>query len=201
MADSDLDKYLEDLGIGDEEENASFELPRDEADSPLVSPPVPETVSVSALGLEGTAAQRCETFLVNLLINFDPAYAVEIARSDEDEIQVDIFGGDSGKIIGRGGRTLAALEYLTNSVVNREEAERVRINIDVGGYKRRRDDRLRTTARQAASRVRKTGLAVELDPMTAAERRIVHMEIADDPSVASESTGDGRDRRVVVKPS
>ena len=82
-----------------------------------------------------------------MLINFDPTYAVEIAREEEGEIHVDIFGGDSGKIIGRNGRTLQALEYIANTVLNRD-ADSSRVTIDVGGYKRRRDDRLRSTAQK-----------------------------------------------------
>ena len=193
-ADNDLDKYLDNLGINvDEEEFSAPELPEETpAAQPFVAP----------LATEGDAAERCESFLVHLLLNIDPGYAVEVRHADEDEVAVDITGGDPGKIIGRGGRTLSALEYLTNAVVNRAEAEyNVRVNVDVGGYKERRDDRLRNEARKAAARVRKTGFAVELDPMNAGERRVIHMALADDPSVKSESSGEGRDRRVVVKPS
>jgi spoIIIJ-associated protein len=75
------------------------------------------------------------------------------------------------------------------------------VSIDVGGYKRRRDERLRGEALKAAARVRKTGRAVELDAMSAAERRVVHMALADEPDVLSESSGEGKGRRVVVKPA
>jgi spoIIIJ-associated protein len=144
-------------------------------------------------------AERAESFLVNVLLNLDPTYSVEVVERHE-EIHAEIFGGDSGRVIGKGGRTLAALEFLTNAVVNRTEGESTRVVLDVGGYKRRRDDRLRQTALKAAARVRKSGYAVELEPMSAAERRVVHMAIADESQVMSESTGDGRARRVVVKP-
>ena len=197
MADNDLDKYLEDIGIEMGEEAQEPPLPSDEDE---VEEPLP-VASVVRVDTEGDITERCESFLVNLLLNFDPAYAVEIRRMDEREVAVDIFGGDPGKIIGRGGRTLSALEYITNAVLNRGDEDNIRINIDVGGYKRRRDDRLRTTARKAAGRVRETGEPVELEPMSAAERRVVHMALADDPSVISESDGEGRSRRVVVKPS
>ena len=192
-ADNSLDKYLDNLGINmDEEETAVPELPETPMTQPFVAP----------LLIEGDAAQRCESFLVHLLLNIDPGYAVEMGYADEDEVEVDITGGDPGKIIGRGGRTLSALEYLTNAVVNRDEsAGNVRVNVDVGGYKERRDDRLRGEARKAAARVRKTGFAVELNPMNAGERRVIHMALADDPSVRSESSGEGKERRVVVKPS
>jgi spoIIIJ-associated protein len=194
MADDNLEKYLEDIGInvGDEAEERAFPDEMEIDDEPM---PIAGMVIA-----DGTPRERTESFLVNLLLNFDPTYAVEVARADESEIFVDIYGGDPGKIIGRGGRTLGALEYVTNAVLNRSEDTQVRVNIDVGGYKQRRDERLREGARKAAARVRKTGRPVEMDAMSAAERRIIHMEIADDPSVRSESSGEGRTRRVVVFP-
>ncbi|MDE0527276.1 MAG: KH domain-containing protein [Truepera sp.] len=198
MAENDLDKYLEDIGIEMDEEEQAHEPPLtgdDDIEDPL---PVAGMIRIET---EGDIIERCESFLVNLLLNFDPTYAVEARRLDEGGVAVDIFGGDPGKIIGRGGRTLSALEYITNAVLNRGDDENVRINIDVGGYRRRRDDRLRTTARKVASRVREAGRPFELEPMSAAERRVIHLALADDPSVISESEGEGRNRRVVVKPS
>jgi spoIIIJ-associated protein len=118
----------------------------------------------------------------------------------DQEVSVEIFGGNPGNVIGRGGQTLTALEYVTNAVMNRSEDSNVRVNIDVGGYKRRRDDRLRTTARKIAAQVGKTGQAVEMDPMSAAERRVVHMTLIDEPGVITESEGSGRNRHVVIKP-
>lgn len=199
MSDKDLDKYLEGIGI-DVGEDGDAVVPED-------FPPLEEgeafDVAAYDLGgvVQGAPEERAETFLVNLLLNIDPAYAVEVEEVGEGEIFLEVYGGDPGKLIGRAGRTLAALEYVTNAVVNREEGEGVRVNIDVGGYKRRRDARLRETALNAAARVRKAGHAVELDPMSAAERRIVHMALADEPDVFTESSGEGPDRRVVVKPA
>lgn len=193
MADNDLDKYLEGLGI-----NMGEDEPERRPDPQELEPPPP----VPVVGREeGDAAERTEAFLVNLLLNFDPAYAVEARFESDDEVEVEIFGGDPGKIIGKNGRTLAALEYVTNAVLNRSEDGSVRVNIDVGGYKRRRDDRLRAVAEQAIARVRANGEPEELEPMSAAERRVVHMAVADEPDVRSESTGDGRDRRVVILPA
>lgn len=149
-----------------------------------------------------SADQRAETFLVQLLLYLDPTYMVDISVAHDDAIHAEVSGGDAGRLIGKAGRTLASLEFLANAVVNKFDGEvPVRVNIDVGGYKRRRDDRLRQAARRVAERVRRGGLPVELEPMSAAERRVVHMALADDPAVASESTGEGRDRRVVVYPA
>ena len=190
----DLDQALQDLGIGTDDETPSgARLPTDlDLDAPLAGPGV--------VGSEGDARERSEAFLVGLLLNIDPAYAVEVTRVDDDEVAAEIYGGDAGKLIGKNGRTLSALEQISNAVINRREDSNVRVNVDVGGYKRRRDDRLRNEAKKVAAQVRKRGEPVELDPMSAAERRVVHMAVADDPDVTSESTGEGRDRRVVLKP-
>ncbi len=195
MADDNLDKYLEGIGIavGDDE---SISVPEDNFErSESIEVDIPDVT------LEGDVAERAEAFLVNVLLNFDPSYAVEVSGVEDNRVYADIFGGDSGKIIGRNGKTLQAFEYLTNAVLNRNEEDNIRVVIDVGGYKKRRDDRLSQTARKAAERVRATGREYILKPMNAGERRIIHMEIADDPSVVSESTGQGKDRRVVVKPA
>ncbi len=192
MADNDLDKYLEDLGITMGEEKEAQPFP--EALEIETPPPT------GMVKLEGDPRERTESFLVHLLLNFDPAYAVEVT-GEAGELRADIFGGDPGKIIGRNGRTLQALEYLTNAVLNRHEGDNIRVTVDVGGYKRRRDDRLRELARKIADQVRETGEAYELKPMSPVERRVIHVELADDPSVTSESTGEGQERRVVVRPS
>ena len=195
MAD-DLGKYLDNLGISSADEVEDDEILTEQFDDtadPMVAPDL--------LDPDGSTADRTESFLVSLLLNFDPAYSVTVSEvNDEGEIEANIGGGDPGKLIGRGGRTLSALEYVVNAVVNREGDEPVRVNIDVGGYKRRRDERLRQTAHRTADLVRKNGEAIELEPMSAAERRVIHMALAEVPGIRTESAGEARDRRVVVHP-
>lgn len=217
MAERDLDRYLEGLGIdvGDDGERDE-PLLRDDVD-PEGDPegdPVAEgegeildmATAMGAYGIGGVIPgdldprERAETFLVHVLLDFDAAYTVDVVDRGE-EILAEIGGGDAGRLIGKAGRTLAALEFLTNAVVNKGDDEPVRVVIDVGGYKRRRDERLRQTAERAVARVRKTGHPVELEPMSAAERRIVHMAVADEGDVVSESAGEGRSRRVVLYPA
>ena len=189
-----LDRTLSDLGIATDEQAEGPRMPDpNDLDAPL---PVP-----GPIGDDGDPRERTEMFLVDLLLNFDPAYSVDVRQASNDEVSVEIHGGDAGRLIGKNGRTLAALEQIVNAVINRREGSNVRVNVDVGGYKRRRDDRLRQQAQRAADRVRKEGEPVELEPMSAAERRVVHMALAPEPDVLTESTGEGRDRRVVIVPA
>ncbi|MDZ7800878.1 MAG: R3H domain-containing nucleic acid-binding protein [Trueperaceae bacterium] len=194
-SDKDLDKTLADLGIATDDDAAADPAPQQQSDleTPL---PVPGVIQA-----EGDARERTETFLVGLLLNIDPSYAVEVTQAADDEVSVEIHGGDAGRLIGKNGRTLAALEQIVNAVINRRDDSNVRVNVDVGGYKRRRDDRLRGQAEKTADQVRTRGQAIELEPMSAAERRIIHITLAGDADVTTESVGEGRDRRVVVRPA
>ncbi len=211
MAERDLDRYLEGLGIDVDDDGANDDEPMlrdvEEQDEAYDEPEILDMeTAMGTYGIGGVIPddldprERTETFLVHLLLDLDAAYAVDVVDRD-DEILAEISGGDAGRLIGKGGRTLAALEFLANAVVNKGDADPIRVVIDVGGYKRRRDERLRQTALRAISRVRKSGDPVELEPMSAAERRIVHMAIAEEVDVVSESTGEGRARRVVVSPA
>ena len=190
----DLGKYLDNLGISSADDVEENLIPETESFEEEFQ------ASPDLIDPDSTPAERAESFLVSLLLNFDPMYSVTV-DTDQDGINANIHGGDPGKLIGRGGRTLSALEFVVNAVVNREGDEPVRVNIDVGGYKRRRDERLTQTAHRSADLVRKNGEPIELEPMSAAERRVVHMVLADVPGVRTESSGDARDRRVVIYPA
>ncbi len=191
---NDLDRMLDDLGIGTDDAAAPTDDGGDLADlgEALVAADVPQ---------DAPARERAQAFLVGLLEHLDPAYGADAHDTPEGHVAIEIEGGDAGRLIGKGGRTLAALEQLTNAVVNRPGDEPVRVHVDVGGYKRRRDQRLTRDAQAAADEVRKYGEPVELEPMSAAERRVIHMAVVDDADVVSESTGSGRDRRVVLRPN
>jgi spoIIIJ-associated protein len=114
---------------------------------------------------------------------------------------LDITGEDLGLLIGRRGSTLASLQYLVNVLVTRKLGSRVLVTVDVEHYHRRREDTLHGLANRMADRVRRSRRPVTLEPMPAAERRIIHIALADDPSVETASVGSGDERQVMIRPS
>ena len=110
----------------------------------------------------------------------------------------DIRGDDLGLLIGRRGQTLASLQYLVNLIVSRELKSQATIMVDVEGYRARRYDSLRNLALRMADRVRSTGQPVTLEPMSPAERRIVHMALQDVQDVTTQSIGEGENRKVSI---
>ena len=114
---------------------------------------------------------------------------------------LDVEGDDLGMLIGRRGSTLASLQYMTNLIVSRRFKQNAPFSVDVEGYRRRREESLRALAFRMAERVRSTGRPVTLEPMPPSERRIVHMALADDPEVATESVGEGEARKVSISTS
>ena len=108
---------------------------------------------------------------------------------------------DLGLLIGRRGETLGSLQYLLNVMVGRNYDDQDMVfGVDVEGYRRRREDSLVEMAHRVADEVRETGDVITLEPMPAAERRIIHLALSEEPGVATESVGRGSDRQVEVMP-
>jgi spoIIIJ-associated protein len=118
----------------------------------------------------------------------------------DNPIVLDIVGDDLGILIGRRGETLGALQLVTNIIVSRRTREWARIVVDVEGYRLRREDALRSLATRMAERVRFSRTPFTLEAMPPNERRIVHMTLQDSPYVATESHGEGEDRRITISP-
>ncbi len=124
------------------------------------------------------------------------------ATETEEGIELAIAGSPATpQLIGHHGETLRAIEYVLNPMMKRTDGESPRVNVDVAGYRQARRESLEELAREVAERVKSSGDEEELKPMNAAERRIVHMALRDIPEVETESRGDDRDRRIVVKPA
>jgi len=108
--------------------------------------------------------------------------------------------GDLGVLIGKHGATLDALTAIVNAVMHHHDSEGVFFLVDVEGYRARRISSLRSLALRGADRALREGVAIELSPMPPAERRIVHMTLAANDELLTQSTGAGANRRVVIVP-
>lgn len=109
-----------------------------------------------------------------------------------------VSGSHMGVLIGRRGETMESLSYLASLVVNRMEGPYVKLGLDVGGYRGKREDDLNALARRIAERVIRTGCYYEMEPMNPYERHIIHTAVAGIEGVRSESKGEGPARRVVI---
>ncbi len=109
-----------------------------------------------------------------------------------------VSGSHMGALIGRRGETMESLSYLASLVVNRMEGPYVKLGLDVGGYRGKREGDLEALARRLAERVIRTGCYYEMEPMNPYERHIIHTAVAAIDGVRSESTGEGPSRRVVI---
>jgi len=120
------------------------------------------------------------------------------APGEQEAVCLDIEGDDLGILIGRRGETLSSLQYVANLMVSRRLKSRVGLVVDVEGYRQRRYDSLRQLARRLAEQVRSTGRSVTLEPMPAGERRVIHLELRDNPHVTTQSIGEGDARKIAI---
>ena len=113
---------------------------------------------------------------------------------------VDIKGQDLSILIGRKAETLDALQFISKLIIGKELEQSIPLTIDVEGYRKRRERQIRQLAQRVAVQVIATGRSQSLEPMPPNERRLVHIELRNNPDVTTESTGDGHRRKVVVYP-
>jgi len=122
-------------------------------------------------------------------------------QEDDGELVVTCVGSDLGMLIGRHGQTIDAIQYLANAIVFRSHGDdRKDVVIDAAGYRSRRRASLEALAVRSAQRASRSGEPVELEPMTAIERKIVHIRLKDFPGVETSSEGSEPNRSVVITP-
>ncbi len=155
----------------------------------------PETVSLEHA--ESDVLQVAVEVVEDLLELLGVRGRVEVL-CDEMPLAFDITGDDLGILIGRRGQTQASLEYITKLIVTRRLESWVPLTVDVAGYKKRRLDSLQRLALYLADQVKSRRRAITMEPMPPDERRIVHLALADNPDVTTESVGEGDGRKVVV---
>ncbi|HWC58884.1 MAG TPA: R3H domain-containing nucleic acid-binding protein [Verrucomicrobiae bacterium] len=120
-------------------------------------------------------------------------------HSMEDGVLLDVKTEDSGRLIGRQGQTLADLQYIANRLLFQQDPAAPKIMVDVGGYRAQAREALVKKAKDAAEKVRRWGDVVELEPMTAFDRRIIHQALKDDPGVETASVEvEGTDKKAIL---
>lgn len=121
------------------------------------------------------------------------------ATSDDEVIQLNVPSTHlNGFLIGQRGENMRSLQYLTSTALKNHGYQHTRVNVDIAEYKKQRADRLRDRAEDWVRQVRDSGGPMDLQPMNAADRRVVH-QLAAEYGLTSDSTGEGRDRHIVLK--
>lgn len=145
------------------------------------------------------AIQYAKKYLEDL-VSFFGLNTDVYATSDDEVIQLSVPSTRlNGFLIGQHGDTMRSLQFLVSMALKNNNFEHTRVNVDIADYKRQRAERLREKAEEWVKQVRDSGEPMDLQPMNAADRRIVH-QLAAEYSLTSESVGEGRDRHIVLKP-
>jgi spoIIIJ-associated protein len=204
----DEDAEEGDEAAGSDTQRARFGGALPAASAPVARAPRPPRPTPTAEGEEESGegdenaagdAELARLMLAELLrrMGMDDCQA-EVASVNP--LMVNIRGDDVADLIGRRGENLRALQFILSLMVNKQLHRHLRVTIDVDGYRARREELLRSMASRFAYRVRATREPMQLEAMPPNERRIVHLALADDPDVMTESIGEGETRRVVIKP-
>jgi spoIIIJ-associated protein len=201
--DEAIDQALQELGVG-----------RDEVEVDVVSQgrtgilgigSESARVRVSLITTGSPADSGAALGVVSHLLDTMGVDATPSIRSSgtgpDDPTVIDIQGEDAGLIIGSRGETLRALQYVVNIVLGRRDDHSGPIVVDVEQYRDRRQQQVAGLASRMAERAISSGRPVTLEPMSPADRRLVHVALSDDNGVTTESSGDGNDRRVTITPT
>jgi spoIIIJ-associated protein len=127
-----------------------------------------------------------------------------VASEDAERITLEVKGPETGLVIGKKGQTLDSLQYLVNKIVSKglpEEAESKPINVDAEGYRGRRAESLVELAHRLAEKAKRSGRPVEAEAMSAADRRVIHVALAEMEGISTHSEGEGIYRHLVVVPT
>jgi spoIIIJ-associated protein len=162
-----------------------------------------ESSPVGELDLEGQQA-AVEGFLKDLMAAFGRSDAtIAIAVSEDQALEASVDGPELGLLVGQKGVTLQAIQELVRSMVQRQFVgqSHARVRVDVAGYRARRKEALERFARGVAESVKESGVAKALDPMSSADRKVVHDAVNEIDGVVTVSEGEDAARRVVIRPA
>jgi len=190
-------RALRELGIGRDE--ARIEIVHEGSRGFLgIFGASPARVRVAA---QKAADDRVDELVKDILIRMGFSTQLHITE-EKNALIVDIeTAGADGLLIGKAGNTLSAVEYLVNRILQRENKRTPRVILDVSGYKRRREDFLKSKALSLAEEVKSAKQQVTMEPLDADDRKIVHNVLKSVPGVTTKSVGSGRTKSIVVVPA
>jgi spoIIIJ-associated protein len=137
--------------------------------------------------------------IIDLLNKMNFKGEVEVDASDKNNILANVRTEQAGFLIGQSGVNLEALQHLIRMIINRKSNQLVYFVLDVNNYKKYRIELLRELAKDVAKQVLSEKVAVTLRPMSAYDRRVIHLALAGDSQITTESVGDGTERKVIIK--
>ena len=191
-------KRMESVAESAEKPKKRMEPVAESAEKSLVPAPVAVTIAdpipVSIMGT------KAKDLLEGILLRISPEYKV-IVNETQEKIILSIEGDDSGLLIGKRGQNLDALQYILNKAINKIDNDHKMILIDLGEYRKRREEFLLGLAEKIREKVKKTKKPVSLAHMNAHDRRIIHMVLQEDESLITQSRGEGKYRKVVILPA
>jgi spoIIIJ-associated protein len=142
--------------------------------------------------------KQIKELLDKLSVEADTNAKIEESQGAES-VLVDIRTPDANLLIGSEGTTLSAFQYLARIILKKKSGQMINFVIDVNNYKKKKEQYLIDLAKETAFKVKSTKEEIVLQPMSSYERRIIHMTLAEDEEIATESTGEGPERKVVIK--
>lgn len=154
--------------------------------------------------VEDGRADTALDFVIDVLAGMGMDCTVDLLENEEEDppedIRLEVEGKDAGRVIGKKGQTLTALQFLSNRVVNRPGKRRRHVIIDAEGYRARREDTLSSMARRLGKQAVEEGKIITFEPMNPQDRRVVHLALAKFAGVVTKSDGEGEARRVQIIP-
>jgi spoIIIJ-associated protein len=175
--------------------NAKIRATRKES---LKTPPAPED-HLSSIPTGDQVGNTAKKTLSDLLRLLEIEASIDL-KEDSERILLNIRGDGSGLLIGRKGQTLDALEYLVNKIVHRGAEDKKRIVVDTENYRSRRQESLVKLAQRLADKAKRMGRPVTISPMSAHDRRIIHLALQEDKALHTWSTGTGLYRKIIISP-
>ena len=190
------------LGLGRKDAQVRVTVNAEDA-APSESAEADDTYYGDDENFEGDAVSEAEDAAANFVAEVLSGIGIHgnmDSYREDDTIYISVTGSDCGAAIGRHGETLEAISYMTNLIANKHSEQRVHVYLDVGGYRKHREQVIKGLADKAVSRVRRSGRKVTMEAMSPAERRIVHSYLQDVNGVTTHSEGVEPNRCVVVTP-